>query len=116
MTLRANDVETSLDGNTSAATTTAEKITKKLSTLAFHHRIRLTLEYHGFSKVDTIKEKATLLGLYQGLLIHLPNPPSIKTLYSWQKKDRIAGGMCKSFKNGRSESFNGFENHQHVVD
>ena len=78
----------------------------------------LTREQFGFNKVDSIEEESKLLGLYQGLFIHLPSPPSSETVQGWQKNNKIAGGICHRYKSqhGRSRYFDWFKSHQHFVD
>ena len=75
----------------------------------------LTREQFGFSKVDNIEEESKVLGLYQGLLIHLPNPPSTETVQGWQEKNKIAEGIYHVYKSqhGRNQYFDWFESHQH---
>ena len=78
----------------------------------------LTREQFGFSKVDSIEEESKLLGLYQGFLIHLPNPPSTETVQGWQEKNKIAEGIHHVYKSqrGRNQYFDWFKSHQHFVD
>lgn len=53
---------------------TAEKLKEAVDADVFPSD-PLTLEHFGFSKVKTIEEEINLHDLYQGLLIHLHNPP-----------------------------------------
>ena len=126
MTLTGNDEERSSDdeglvhldvATASAATTTAEILKEAVDADVFPSDT-LTRNHFGFSKVNSIEEETNLLGLYQGLLIHLPNPPSTKTVQDWQKKNTIAVGIHHSYKSqhGRSWYFDWFKNHQHFVD
>lgn len=85
MTLRGNDNQDLLDSNTAPATTTAEKLKEAVNADVLPSG-PLTIEHYGFSEANTIEEKTNLLDLYQGLLIHLPNPPSTTTVQDWQKR------------------------------
>ena len=78
----------------------------------------LTREQFGFSKVDGIEEESKLLGLYQRLFIHLPNPRSTETVQGWQENNKIAGGISQMYKSqhGRNRYFDWFKSHQHLVD
>ncbi|KAF6238331.1 hypothetical protein HO173_003611 [Letharia columbiana] len=102
---------------TSAATTIAEKL-KGAVDAEVSPSNPLTREHFGFIKVNTVEEKTILLGLYQGLLIHLPNPPCTETVQGWQEKTKIAGGIYDSHQSqhGRGWYFNWCKYHQHFVD
>lgn len=91
MTLTENNEEDSSDdkdlvqlgiATTSTATTTAEKLKEAIDAEVFSSDPS-TLEHFGFSNVKSIKEVINLLGLYQGLLIHLPNQPNTETVQGW---------------------------------
>ena len=117
MTITKNQEEDLNVANTLPTATTA----KRLIEAAKWDEILsdpLTREQFGFSKVDSIDEESKLLGLYQGLFIHLPSPPSTETVQGWQEKNKIAGGICHSYKSqhGRSRYFDLFKSHQHFVD
>lgn len=96
--------------------TTAEKLIEaaKWDEIPSHP---LTREQFGFNKVDSIEKESKLLGLYQGLFI-LPSPPRSETVQGWQKKNKIAEGICHWYKSqhGRSRYFDWFKNHQYFVD
>lgn len=113
MTLTDRDY---MDTN-SAATTTAEKL-MEAAKADLVPSDPLTREHFGFNRASTIKEESNLLGLYQGLLIHLPDPPSTKTVQGWQERDKLAGGIYHSYKtqHGCSGYFNWFKKNQHIVD
>ena len=72
----------------------------------------------GFNKVSNQEEETCMLGLYQGLMIGLPNPPSVETLQGWVNKDKLAGGIYHSYKSRDQESgyFNWFKKNQHFFD
>lgn len=100
-----------------AATSTAKKLKEAVDADEFPLD-SLTREHFGFSKVDSIEEESCLLGLYQGLLLLLSDPPSIKTIQGWQEKNKIAGGVYHYYKSqrGRSWYFKWFMKHQQYVD
>lgn len=126
MTPTGNDEEASSSDNglvfldtatIAAATTTAEKLKEAVDADLFPSD-PMTREHFGFSKVNTIEEETYLFGLYQGLLIHLPNPPCAETVQGWQEQNKIAEGIYNSYKNqhGRSWYFDRFKKHKHFVD
>lgn len=105
------------DFTKSAAKTTAE-ILKEAVDADMLPSDSLTREHFGFNRASTVREESNLLGLYQGLLIHLPNPPSTRTVQGWLERNKIAGGIYHAYKSqhGRSEYFNWFKKNQHIVD
>lgn len=86
MTLTRNDERDSIATN-SAATTTAEKLKEAVDAEIFPSD-PLTREHFGFSRASTMKEETKLLGSYQGLLIHLPDPPSTRPFKVGRKEIR----------------------------
>lgn len=101
----------------SAATTTAEKL-KEAAKADLIPSDPLTRDHFGFNRASTVEEESNLLGLYRGLLILLPDPPSTKTVQLWQERNKIAGGIYHTYKtqHGRSGYFNWFKKNQHIVD
>ena len=109
MTLTGNDERDSI-ATKSAATTTAEKLKEAVDADVFPSDPS-TREHFGFSRASTMEEETNLLGLYQGLLLHLPNPPSTKTVQCWQEKNQIVDGIYHAYErqHGRSMYFNWFK-------
>ena len=44
------------------------------------------------------------MGLYSGLLLFLPRPPSLATLQGWQENDKLADGIYHTYKSQKGES------------
>ena len=109
-------VRSYMDTN-SAAKSTAERLKEAIDADVFPSD-PLTREHFGFSRASTVEEETNLLALYQGLLIHLPDPPSTKTLQGWQERNKLAGGIYHAYKSqhGRSTYFDWFTKNQHIVE
>ena len=77
----------------------------------------LTREHFGFSNVDSYEEETCLLGLYQGLLLHLPLCPSLETVQGWQQRNKLARGICHYYKSQEADSayFDWFMENQHFL-
>ena len=75
----------------------------------------LTRDHFGFSKVNSYEEESCLLGLYQGLLMHLPlRRPTLETVQGWQRKNKLAGGIyyCYKCQDAESGYFDWFKKNQ----
>ena len=77
----------------------------------------LTRDHFGLSKVNSYEEETCLMGLYSGLLLFLPRPPSLATLQGWQENDKLADGIYHTYKSQKGESsyFIWFKKNQHLV-
>lgn len=77
----------------------------------------LTREHFGFSKVNSDEEETCLLGLYQGLLMHLPARPTLETAQGWQQKNKLAGGIYHCYKSQEADSgyFPWFKRNEHFL-
>ena len=77
----------------------------------------LTREHFGFSKVDSYEEETCLLGLCQGLLMHLPSRPSLETVQGWQRRNKLAAGVYYSYSSQEANSsyFSWFKKNQHFL-
>lgn len=75
-------------------------------------------EVFGFSKANNREEESCLLGLYQGLLLYLPDPPSEEDVQSWVETNKLAEGIQRSYKaqGHNSGYFRWFNKNQHLFD
>ena len=112
-------LESSSSSDESDSMTTAEKLLEAVN--ADESPLDpLTRQQFGFAKVNNHEEETCVLGLYIGLFVHLPRPPTPDMVEDWVTKNELAQHIQEMYERqtmkGSSGYFHWFLKNKHFFD